>query len=789
MCVLCKDTFSRSDILKRHFQKCSIRRGNPQGVSHLSHPHAHLKRSQAAQAKAAANMSDATSSGMSTPTGSVNNNGAVNGVNGVNGVPAVNGVEPLPTSQYGTTPITTGTLPSTQTRYADAPTSIGFGMNGSNGNGYAPEQHNNAGWYGANQKQNSYLYHSPSGSPGPYNPAIPPAMSQAKPPQVQDMKRAMPQDANGHVQNGVDWTVFNPSGQEGYMQPFATSLGHGQEAIAAPADGDRKPYPTAHQGNGQHEGGMNGFYLAPTSLGGDGTLGSFELWNFDFSQYDPLQKKIERLVDFCFPPGLQEPLHPEQHLDKRALQEWLRPDHVKHFLEMSTHFQGHWPFIHSPSFNFVEAYDGLIMCVICLGAVYSERISASQVRSLMTLTKAGIQRTSRLIAASESGQLSDNKKLDPMPSDVEEMQAMIGLHVVSLWHGTAEQRISARSNNPNLAKIAKALGFLNLALENDSASFSVLHHLRPEEQVISSSVSWRTWIEQERRIRVMHMFFLVDSVSVVYFNCRPQYSLQNIRIPLPADDAAWDAKSEDEWQSAIGLRGPEIQLHTNPSGSRRFNQYCLHDAINALHSSTIDLESGSTNVYSKFILIHALEIQVCQVQKQLAVTGTTAELIMKNSPTPATQTISSTGEGTNSGRSTPSDGQSHPGGYAAQALLKSVFSALQKWKTHWDADMLAQYPASSGGGRRLGFCRDGGHFYWLARALLKSTRPQDWQAPADIRLLQVMNLLKRVRGWAQSDAAQRGEEMGSVGDIDSDFATSAHNLNLDMKLLFRPIEA
>lgn len=31
MCVLCRDTFSRSDILKRHFQKCSIRRGNPTG--------------------------------------------------------------------------------------------------------------------------------------------------------------------------------------------------------------------------------------------------------------------------------------------------------------------------------------------------------------------------------------------------------------------------------------------------------------------------------------------------------------------------------------------------------------------------------------------------------------------------------------------------------------------------------------------------------------------------------------------------------------------------------------
>lgn len=45
MCILCRDTFSRSDILKRHFQKCSIRRGNPTGASHLSHSQAHIKKS------------------------------------------------------------------------------------------------------------------------------------------------------------------------------------------------------------------------------------------------------------------------------------------------------------------------------------------------------------------------------------------------------------------------------------------------------------------------------------------------------------------------------------------------------------------------------------------------------------------------------------------------------------------------------------------------------------------------------------------------------------------------
>ncbi|KAK3190423.1 hypothetical protein K4F52_003444 [Lecanicillium sp. MT-2017a] len=56
MCVLCRDTFSRSDILKRHFQKCSIRRGNPTGASHLSHPHAHVKKNAQAQAQKAAGM-------------------------------------------------------------------------------------------------------------------------------------------------------------------------------------------------------------------------------------------------------------------------------------------------------------------------------------------------------------------------------------------------------------------------------------------------------------------------------------------------------------------------------------------------------------------------------------------------------------------------------------------------------------------------------------------------------------------------------------------------------------
>jgi len=53
-CGLCKDTFSRSDILKRHFQKCSQRRGNPTGESHLTHSRATRKIQKASEGQAIA---------------------------------------------------------------------------------------------------------------------------------------------------------------------------------------------------------------------------------------------------------------------------------------------------------------------------------------------------------------------------------------------------------------------------------------------------------------------------------------------------------------------------------------------------------------------------------------------------------------------------------------------------------------------------------------------------------------------------------------------------------------
>lgn len=67
-CGLCRETFSRSDILKRHFQKCSVRRGNPTGENHLDHSRAIKKSNLEAAGKLLREKTSRTRSVPSCPT-------------------------------------------------------------------------------------------------------------------------------------------------------------------------------------------------------------------------------------------------------------------------------------------------------------------------------------------------------------------------------------------------------------------------------------------------------------------------------------------------------------------------------------------------------------------------------------------------------------------------------------------------------------------------------------------------------------------------------------------------
>jgi hypothetical protein len=117
----------------------------------------------------------------------------------------------------------------------------------------------------------------------------------------------------------------------------------------------------------------------------------------------------------------------------------------------------------------------------------------------------------------------------------------------------------------------------------------------------------------------------------------------------------------------------------------------------------------------------------------------------------------------------------------------AIVTALGKWKQCWDEDMMLQYPPTDGfAPRRVGFCRDGVQFYWLAKAFLQPNRMRDWRLPTEKKFRLVMKGLSMAREWSLSDGARRGEEPGSVALIDDDYVPS-EALVLDMRKLMKPL--
>ena len=253
MCHLCKDTFSRSDILKRHFQKCSIRRGNPTGANHLAHQRRH------------------------TNTGNRLSISQQDGPIGLAGLADVAG-QPYPGGVVGSSPTVNGDLSGRSSRANSliTPSSIsnrnsiaGLGILSSNASGddqlvssagyqqslpaYAMHNASNGG-----HVQNNYAYPAPNINGNAYNSNAQHMSflgqqgsrfdnSHSNSPHQQ----ATNGDAGG---NQIDWSrMFNQGGQDGFIgnsQP-ANPNSQGMARIKTENDGDAK-----HDFGGMH-GDMN----------------------------------------------------------------------------------------------------------------------------------------------------------------------------------------------------------------------------------------------------------------------------------------------------------------------------------------------------------------------------------------------------------------------------------------------------------------------------------------------------------------------------------------------------
>ncbi|ORY63149.1 fungal-specific transcription factor domain-containing protein [Pseudomassariella vexata] len=728
MCVLCRDTFSRSDILKRHFQKCSIRRGNPTGASHLSHPQAHVKKHQQQQQKQA--------------------EGEMAQMNGMNNMQGDNVVHP-----FGMVQMNDGM------------------QNMANDQNQLSRSSSMSRMEDANNRDRRSM----TGGNSVYNGDMQSTMASNINPQLANY--SMSQNQNGMPmfggsnpgQQDLNWNMFQQTGaQETYVNTFPPPNPNlGQTQIATKRE---------HNLDTARATGLPG----TTANNVNERPPFFANWGISYHQLS------SQIINFFHTPGAV--VGPPT----AGINTFFSPANIKDFLEKYIHYHVHFSFLHTPTFHPMETYTGLLAGMCCIGACYSDQVSPDHVRDAMNFLKIALDADSDLLSdhqeiKSEHGAPTrDNRK------DIEQLQALVLLTALLLWNGTPAQRETSTRLFPMVAGIARRRGLLQVSA--DSSLYSILHQPNLSlESVNPQSFDWSTWVEQERRVRLMHMLYLTDVAQSLYFNTRPQFDSFELHIPLPADDAAWEAQTPIECAEALHLYGSEAAKARNPDGSQRSKQPEVDLALKALFHPSYQIHPGSTNLYGKFIIVHCLLAQIRHAQlggNLNSISGINGSLTPLSQNDWIFKSGSEAGSGNvsanNSGRATPVNALNQ--GLTPQ-VYKSFCTALDKFKSNWDMDMAIQFPPNSvQNPRRYGFSRDGIHHFWLAKWLLKNTRPGDLQMPAEHRFRHVMGLLKSVKAWVMSDGVNRGEEMGSVGDIANDYgARDAQDLTVNMTDLFRPL--
>jgi hypothetical protein len=321
-------------------------------------------------------------------------------------------------------------------------------------------------------------------------------------------------------------------------------------------------------------------------------------WFIGQSTSDPLHALARSLLNFCFP---NASLLSNQHSDEAHVHERLKNiltgDNVKEFLHQYRHYQSHWPLIHVATFDPFSANYGLVLAMCCVGAVYSDRMRPSDVRWLMDRVRESMLKSSHVYELAQAHQMADlNHELT---ATTEEIQALVLLHSQFLWHGSQQQRQQVRDEVHNVANVTRCAALFQ-PLSPDNPNVSALHQPGPVTGAEVDSWNWNAWIENEKRTRLAAYIYLIDASSTIFFNTQPRFDAKSITVPLPADDAAWEAKTSEECASALGLRGSSAQM-SNESGSRRAKQLAMCEALCVLNGACPgQFPERATNVFGKF---------------------------------------------------------------------------------------------------------------------------------------------------------------------------------------------
>ena len=444
--------------MKRHFQKCSIRRGNPTGASHLAHSQNHLKKQAGKK--------------IQTPS-------------------------TIDTSFAG---LTQSSLSSASPIYSDGATGIGpiiqqAADNAKHFGDSVMRDPRNLGSASAGLNRSNFSYlagqNGPSSLPSSGSSTPLTAKGSGQFPQhlqndaarqrVNSYSEMSTRNSIPHMSGGphfegssFDWPTYPPE---------KTGVGIKADNVHTQVK------PENAQPSEQHDeflmDNLRGGFLGRETVNAD-TINGWSIPEISTS-------KADQLTRFCQLEGSHDP-------DDRLLGLCLSPGYIQHFLHHYTTFHRHWPFIHMATFDPNKTWDGLILSMICIGAAYSDRFDIQQTRSLMTRFNTTLKKS--CLCYEEESQNIDWKDNEAVNLMAEQLHACSMMVAAALWHGDDFQRAEAMRDFGRGMRLARLL-HLHEPAPPENPKFSILHQPGSVEHIALDRFSWAAWLWQEKRIRFM----------------------------------------------------------------------------------------------------------------------------------------------------------------------------------------------------------------------------------------------------------------------------------------------
>ncbi|WEJ93778.1 hypothetical protein PSN45_001253 [Yamadazyma tenuis] len=245
---------------------------------------------------------------------------------------------------------------------------------------------------------------------------------------------------------------------------------------------------------------------------------------------------------------------------------WLLKSDIISFI--NSYFSGfhlHTPFLHQPTFDPLTTPDILLYSLIIVGALYSDDHEDVQFAS------------SLLVTVDDYIQAKSKVSKSPEEEQFDILQAYICTYTAQTWVGTSDQRDNAILKFPKIVKMVRNQNLTNI---------------RHKSFYARTQSDWESWVDTEKRIRVVYSAWLLDTSYLIFFEQAPRLFPAELNIPLPSHHNWWDSPSYESWHSLCSERPLFLDV--------------VHSLMNNedLHSQV------ELYMYDFFVLLHGLYVNM-----------------------------------------------------------------------------------------------------------------------------------------------------------------------------------